>query len=338
MAQAVVHHPESTDAVRQLVTDARRRGVQVRVRGAAHSVAPAIAPDAGGVELRLNRLRDVVITPEEGGRALVEVGAGCNLGYDRYDPSGTSTWQNSLTQQLDQRGYALDCLGGISHQTVGGFLMTGSAGGSLVHDLGSNVVGLELVDGRGEVHRVSADDAQPEAKNLFEAAGVSLGLLGIVTRVWLRAGPAYDVVGSEVTSRLADANLDLFDASDRDGLVVFFGKHDYSRVLWWPHPGFDRVQVTLVAFPRRTHVVSPASPKRRSAGCFAAASSGPEGGFPLGNCRAGSDRSRRSSFRTERSRFGTVGTWRCPWTTSWTIASGRRRSRSCGCRSNARAT
>ena len=33
----------------------------------------------------------------------------------------------------------------------------------------------------------------------FDHAAVSMGLLGVVTRVWFRVGPSYDVFGTQVT-------------------------------------------------------------------------------------------------------------------------------------------
>jgi hypothetical protein len=230
--------------VRALVLDARAAKTRVRVRGAGHSVKAAIAPGGeGDLTVMLDRLRHVTVRPENGDFAQVEVGAGCNLGFDRYDPSQSSTWESSLTHQLDRAGYALESLGGISHQTMSGFLLTGSAGGSLLHDLGSNVIALELVDGRGVVHRVSRDDPDPAKRDLFEAAGVSMGLLGIITRVWLRVGRTYDLVGREVTHPLSSSPIDPFDEQDRAGLPDLFHRHDYSRVLWWPQHGFDRLQI-----------------------------------------------------------------------------------------------
>jgi hypothetical protein len=193
--------------------------------------------------LLLDQLRNVEITPSaDGESAMVEVGAGCNLGFDRYDPAGISSWSNSLTHQLDARGFALSSLGGISHQTVAGFLSTGSAGGSLAHDLGSDVEAIELVDGRGQVHRVRRDASDRAERELFEAAGVSMGLLGVITRVWFRAIPSYDIRGREVTHSLASSPVDLLSRGRRAGLEDLFRRHDYSRALWWPQPGFDRVQ------------------------------------------------------------------------------------------------
>ena len=59
---------------------------------------------------------------------------------------------------LSNKGWALPDLGGITHQTVSGFLSTGSAGGSLHHDAKDGVQAMEIVDGTGRVFSVSARD------------------------------------------------------------------------------------------------------------------------------------------------------------------------------------
>jgi hypothetical protein len=247
------YHPGSVEDVRALILEARMRGVNLRVRGSGHSVPASIrsdrpsscGPGASGMDVMLDRMRAVVITPEhDGASAIVQVGAGCNIGLDPHDPSGTSTWENSLNVQLHRAGWALRAMGGISHQTVAGFLMTGSAGGSTQHSLADTVLGLRFVDGHGEIHDVCSSDTG-EKLRLFHAAGVSMGLLGVVTKVWLRVVPAYTLVGREVTTPLADCSIDVFGErrDERPGLVEFVRNAPFSRILWWPQPAFDRIQV-----------------------------------------------------------------------------------------------
>lgn len=239
------YHPSTVEQVRDLVLHARDVGATLRVRGSGHSVDASIRADGHPIDLLLDRMRAVTITPEiDGEHAVVKVEGGCNLGLDPHDPSGTSSWDNSLSVQLHRAGWALSALGGISHQTVSGFLMTGSAGGSTKHSFGNSVLRLQLVDSEGRIHEVSRDDAG-EKRRLFEAAGVSLGLLGIITTVWLRAIRAYNLVGREVTTPLADCPIDLFGegTSSRPSLAEFLNETSYSRILWWPQPGFDRIQI-----------------------------------------------------------------------------------------------
>ena len=62
-----------------------------------------------------------------------------------------STLENSLNYQLDEKGYALPVLGGMSHQSIAGFLLTGSASGSYTHGFADAVEQIDLVNGQGEV-------------------------------------------------------------------------------------------------------------------------------------------------------------------------------------------
>jgi len=230
--------------------DPAKKVRSLRVRGSGHSVPSAIystgfdgegAPPPDVIEVMLDRLRRLTITPEaDPTYALVRVEAGCHLGFDPYDPTGTSTWENSLNWQLQQRGYALADTGGITHQTVAGFLATGSSGGSLMHAVGDQLVSFELVDGLGNLHVI--DRADPR----FGAVGVNLGLLGVVVAISFRVGPTFDVFGDQVTVQTDDpaSPVDLFapNATPKS-LASFFRQTPYSRLMWWPQRGFERVQI-----------------------------------------------------------------------------------------------
>src|SRR5204863_5953310 len=109
--------------------------------------------------------------------------------------SGRAGVRAGLCWQLEQRGWALPITAGVTRQTVAGFLMTGSAGGSRTLGLDRQVVALRLIDARGDVHEVSPDS------DLFGAAGVSLGLLGIVSTVTFQCVESFDVEGVETVVR-----------------------------------------------------------------------------------------------------------------------------------------
>jgi D-arabinono-1,4-lactone oxidase/FAD binding domain len=254
------YHPGTEDELRALVVHAYEGRKKLRVRGSAHSVKRAIytdgwderAPAPGGeINVLLDRYRRVTITPDpaDATHAIVEVEAGCHLGRDPYDPAGTSTWRNSLTYQLQQKGYALDDLGGISHQTISGFLSTGSSGGSLQHSIDDDILGIRLIDGTGKIWDLSPDDPNPAIRDRFFAAGCSMGLLGVISRVRLRAGPSYNIFGSQVTTAAAGASMDLFGPGGgrKPSLARFLRETPYSRLMWWPQRGFDRIQVWQAA-------------------------------------------------------------------------------------------
>lgn len=223
-------HPRDEGEVQRLVIAARAAGRRVRVRGAHHSVPATIAGD-GDLIVSLDRLRH--LRYDEATRD-VTAGAGLRLGLDPLDPRGGAV--PTLCAWMQARGLALPNLGGITHQTVAGFLATGSAGGSTRYDASTAVVALRLVDGTGAVHalRRGADD------DTLDAVLVSLGSCGIVTEVTFRTEPAYDVAGTETVLPDRGGTLDLF-AEGETGLQAFLERSDYARVLWWPQRGVQRI-------------------------------------------------------------------------------------------------
>ena len=100
-------------------------------------------------------------------------------------------------------------LGGITHQTVGGFLATASAGGSLKYSFHDAVIGYTIVDGHGDVLSFGVDDPSPEGsddpheddederhRSWFYAAACCAGLCGIIVDVKLLLTPKMDVQGA----------------------------------------------------------------------------------------------------------------------------------------------
>jgi len=228
------HHPRSEDELAAFVRFARRQGRQLRVRGSAHSVKAAIFSDPGSsnVDVMLDRYAAVAFDDE---RCRVTVQAGCHLGVDPRDPTRTSTWENSLLAQLDARGWALPDLGGVTHQTISGYLMTGSCGGTTRHAIEDAVLALRLVDGTGTVHEL-----QRGRDELFEAALCSMGLFGVISTVTLQCQPRYDIIGREDITSESSTPYSLFGDGD-EGLGGFFRTSEYARLMWWPQEGVRRV-------------------------------------------------------------------------------------------------
>jgi FAD/FMN-containing dehydrogenase len=234
-----LYHPATEGDVQALVRQAIREGKQLRVRGSLHSPATRVMTDAwlagrprDAVDLSLDRLDAVIIDSEA---RTVRVQGGCRLGRDPRDPSGRSTLASGLCPQLDQAGFALRVLGGITHQTIAGYLATGSAGGSFTRSLHDDLLAVRLVTGDGELLELNREDGAR-----FFAAATSLGLLGVVTEVTLRVVPRFWVVGQERTLNRADAPFTLSATGPRS-LEFYFQQHDFARVLWWPQPKVDRL-------------------------------------------------------------------------------------------------
>jgi|GEM_PF-1031750 len=246
MAPDGYYHPSTEAELAALIKWANETERQLRVRGTLHTFphrAVFTDRDPGkskrDVNLMLDRYRAVRWLDEASG--IVEVEAGCNLSLNPYDPTHTSTVENGLLFQLQEKRWALSDLGGISHQTVSGFLSTGSSGGSLTYAIDENILAFRFVDGSGQVRQVSRD-VEPD---LFLAVGVSMGLLGVISTVTLKCIPTFNIQGSESTTLEADCEIDLFGAGtlQRPSLEKFLTDTEYTRLMWWPQANLKRVVV-----------------------------------------------------------------------------------------------
>jgi D-arabinono-1,4-lactone oxidase len=229
------HHPASEEDLIALVRRAAREGKRLRVRGSAHSVASAIytGPRRGDGHLDVMLDRYAGICGWDVERMQVTVESGCHLGDDPRDPTMLATWERSLLCALEARAWALPDLGGVTHQTVSGFFLTGSAGGTVRHRVSDAVVGLRFICGRGRVHEVSRGD------ELFDAVLCSMGLLGVISRVTLQCVPHYDVIGTERITGEDEASFSLYDEGP-SGLEQHLRRTEYARLMWWPQAGVRR--------------------------------------------------------------------------------------------------
>jgi FAD/FMN-containing dehydrogenase len=240
------YHPASEEEIRELIQYAVGEGLKIRVRGAAHSVPAAIYtgdyenPPSGekNINIFMDKMRAVTYDDEH---MQVVVEAGCHLGASPDDPTGTATVEASLCYQLNQKGWAFPDTGGIIHQTVGGFLSTGSSGGSLGHSIGKSIVAMRLIDGTGKVHDLKKSD---DPDDPFFAAGVSMGLLGIITAVTFQCVPRYNIKGIETTSSYEKCAIDLFGmGSGKLSLETFFRQTEHTRLMWFPQKGVEKMIV-----------------------------------------------------------------------------------------------
>lgn len=248
------YHPNSEEQLIALVKLAGAEGRQLRVRGAVHSVACAIytdpctdsdntvehesPPPGDNLNVMLDQYRGFHVVDAE--KRLVEAQAGINLGHDTSDPTHTSTLENSLLYQLwKDHGWTLSALGGIIHQTVSGFLSTGSSGGSLSYAITDNIYSFRVIDGLGNVYCVSRED-DPDT---FHGVAVSMGLLGVISTVTLQCVPTFNISGQEAITSYDEASMDFFGAGS-DGklpLEQFLQQVEYCRIEWWPQPGAERL-------------------------------------------------------------------------------------------------
>jgi D-arabinono-1,4-lactone oxidase len=248
--------PESIEEVKDLFRQAKAAGQTIVLRGAGHSfpMADQLAQDETYLHVMLTYLNK--ITQLDWSTGLVTVQAGCHLGLDPYDPAGVSTEQNSLLWQLDpvnekgQRttppGWAVPDLGGIIHQTMGGFSGTSSSGGSVKYAFEDAIVSVRIIyHGDSDVEDktfVRPADNNPDDPFWGVAYG-HLGLMGIMVEMTLQCEPAFNITGNETVSETTNCAVDLFGAGtgQKPSLQTFLTQTDYTRLLWWPQPDIDKI-------------------------------------------------------------------------------------------------
>ncbi len=199
-----VVRPGSADEVAAVLTAAAGAGRRVRPIGSGHSFTGVGCPE--DVQLVCDGLVGVHSVTDDG---LVRVGSGTTL--------------HRLNADLVRRGWSLTNLGDIDRQTVAGALATGTHGtGARFGGLATQVRGLELVTPAGEVLRCDAE-RHPE---VFRAARVGLGALGVVTEVTLQAEPAFALRAVEGPGTLTAALGDFRELMTSTDHVEFY---------WFPH-------------------------------------------------------------------------------------------------------
>jgi L-gulono-1,4-lactone dehydrogenase len=200
-----VAHPETVDELSYIITTASQAGRPVKPVGSGHSFTEIAATD--GVQLSLDRLTGITDVDYDTGLITV-------LG-------GTTVAE--LNQSLATHCLALENLGDVDRQTIAGAISTGTHGtGARFGGLATQVRGLTMITADGSQLHCSA----VEHPDLYAAARVGLGALGVISEITLQCVPAFRLQAVEGRARL-DEVLDGFDA--------MVAENDHFEFYWFPH-------------------------------------------------------------------------------------------------------
>jgi FAD-linked oxidoreductase len=202
---AAIESPRGDLDVVEAVRRACHAGQTVKVVGTGHSFTD-IACTTGRM-LSVDDLDRVVDVDLDTRRVTVEAGITIHR----------------LNEELAVRGLALANLGDIDRQTIAGAISTATHGtGATFGGLATFVRALELVTAGSEVLRCSPDE-EPE---VFHAARVGVGALGVVTKVTVQCVPAFTLHHVEQRRRLDGVLEELDDLVDANEHFEFY---------WMPH-------------------------------------------------------------------------------------------------------
>ncbi|KAL8953100.1 MAG: hypothetical protein Q9222_001038 [Ikaeria aurantiellina] len=198
--------PHTTQEIQKIVHLARRCRRRLVVVGCGHSPSDLTCTSSWMVNLDcFNKILGI-----EKKSGVVTMQAGIRLYH--------------LIAQLRENELAMPNLGSIDNQSIAGALATATHGSSVRHGLLSqSVLSLKIMLADGREVSCSAN----ENRDLFRAALVSLGALGIVTQVTFQAVPAYKLQWSQ--------NLRDLDDIISDWENDLWNQTEFTRIWWLPY-------------------------------------------------------------------------------------------------------
>ncbi|NGO73809.1 D-arabinono-1,4-lactone oxidase [Streptomyces boncukensis] len=199
--------PSTTGALVEAVRRAAADGLRVKAAGTGHSFTAAAVTE--GVLIRPEHLTGVRSLDRAAG--TVTAAAGTPL--------------RTLNAALAAEGLSLTNMGDVVEQTVSGAISTGTHGtGRDSASLAAQVRGLELVLADGTTLRCSAD----ENPDVFAAARVGLGALGVVSEVTFAVEPEFLLTAREEPMSFERVTTEF------DQLVA---ENEHFEFYWFPHTG-----------------------------------------------------------------------------------------------------
>jgi L-gulono-1,4-lactone dehydrogenase len=220
---ARVATPRNAREVADVVREAAEAGLPVKAVGSGHSFTAAAT--TSGVLIRPDGLTHTRSMDTRSGLVTVE--------------AGMPLWK--LNELLAEQGLAMTNMGDIQVQTISGAISTGTHGtGRDSGAIAAQVRALEIVLADGEIATCSAT----ENPDLFQAARLGVGAIGVVTAVTLQTEPAFLLTAREEPMRLP-AVFEAFDDMVKE--------NEHFEFYWFPYT--DRTNIK-----RNNRTAGPAAP------------------------------------------------------------------------------
>lgn len=204
-----IFYPTSEAEVVEVVRLAASEGKTLRLVGEGHSFSPVVQTDE--YILSLTKLRGLIEVDQEAGTATAWAG----------------TPIKEVNEALYQRGLAMINLGDIDVQSLAGATATGTHGtGTAFGNISSEIVGFNIVTADGQLRHCSREENTP----LFEAGRISLGVLGVLTKITINVVPTYKLEYTSGTGNfdVIMEEIDRLNAENRNFEYYYF---PYSETL-----------------------------------------------------------------------------------------------------------
>lgn len=205
--------PKCLEDIRDIVNTARRLHKKIMVVGSGHSPSD--------LTIVANPINEWLVNLDKYNKFLDEKPSPDGKYTDVTAQAGMRVYQ--LNEILESKGLAMQSLGSISEQSLAGIISTGTHGSSQYHGLvSSQVVNLKLVNGMGELVNCNSH----ENPDVFRAACLSLGKIGLITEVTVRAVPKFQLRSVQEVINI-ETLIEKFDS--------IWTADEFIRVWWFPY-------------------------------------------------------------------------------------------------------
>jgi FAD-linked oxidoreductase len=209
-----IRTPATEEELAALIAGAAGDALPLRAVGSGHSYTPLV--ESTGTILSLDALQGLLDVDSASAQATIRAGSKLK----------------TLGGPLRDRGLALQNQGDVDYQSLGGALGTGTHGtGISLQCLSAHATGFRLILADGS----TLDCSPTQSPEVFRAAQVSLGALGIITRIRMQLRPAYRLRDETRVVKLEEALAALPDLLPRCRHVE----------LWW-FPYADQVGLRTI--------------------------------------------------------------------------------------------
>jgi FAD-linked oxidoreductase len=222
-------YPETVEEVQLAVKTALSRNNNLRVIGSGHSFTALGKTDEILIDLKkLTGIKHLNSTTNE-----VTAYGGTTL--------------KTLGELLHEHGLAMENLGDIDLQTIAGAISTGTHGtGSDFGIIAAQVSRIVIVNGSGEL--ITFDESK--TSDLLDAVRVSLGLLGIIVEVTIKAIPSY-ILHYKVQKSTLDQVLLNIDSYIKNNRNFEFYAFPYSKFVQIKTMNLSKIPIEKVKIKNR---------------------------------------------------------------------------------------
>lgn len=198
--------PESIEEIEQVVNLARKYRRRIATVGCGHSPSSLICTSSWLVNL--DRFNKILSVDKE--KCVVTMQSGIRL--------------FSLGEELNKHGLAMPNLGSINDQSIAGAVSTGTHGSTLRHGIISeSILSLKITLSNGKTESCSPT----QNEELFRAALISLGALGIITEISFQAVPEFTLAWKQVIN----TDSVMFNSWN----TTLWEQAEFVRVWWFPY-------------------------------------------------------------------------------------------------------